>query len=341
MSAGKGSVQMLKKPKILVVGSFMMDLIASAPRVPGMGETVIGTAFRTAPGGKGANQAVQCARLGASASMAGCVGADAFGRELTEAARTSGVDISHVKVSGHSPTGIANIQLEERSGGVQNRILVVPGANGDLRPEDLAWMRDGAGAYDMVMLQLELSMETTEAAAAYARAAGVPVMLNPAPAAPLSAELLRCVTYLSPNEHEAALLSGVPLRADESGADEGDLEKVSAALCARGVKKLIVTLGANGSVICGDDGIRHIACVRMPEVKDPTAAGDSFVAAFCTGVTAGLPEREALAFASYAAAITVSGMGAMPSLPSLDRVQRLMRERSYAGFDPSVLDALR
>lgn len=323
----------MKRPKILVVGSFMMDLIASAPRVPDLGETVIGTSFRTAPGGKGANQALQCARLGAEVTMAGCVGDDAFGREMTSTLAAGGVDISHVKVSGKSPSGVGCIQLEERKDGVQNRILVVPGANYDLREEDIAWMKDGIGAYDLLMLQLEMDIHTTKAAARYAFEAGVPVMLNPAPAAPLDREFLSCVTYLSPNEHEASLLGGTLLTAGEDGIDQGQLLAAAERLRSMGVDKVIVTLGSNGAALCDGEGVRSTPCVRMPEVKDPTAAGDSFVAAFCVGITAGLTEQEALAFASHTAAITVSGMGAMPSLPYLGQVKELMKERQYCGFD--------
>lgn len=319
----------------------MMDLIASAPRVPNMGETVIGSEFRTAPGGKGANQAVQCARLGAQVTMAGCVGGDAFGREMLDTAAASGVDVSHVKISEKSASGVGNIQLEVTEGGVQNRILVVPGANYDLTPADLAWLKEGVKDYDLVMLQLELTMDVTRFVARCAHDAGVPVMLNPAPAAALDEDLLSYVTYLSPNEHEAALLTGLPLRADEGGVNEGDLEQISGALRQSGVEKVMITLGGNGSVVCAADGIHHTACVRMPEVKDPTAAGDSFVAAFCTGVTAGLPQSEALVFASHTAAITVSRMGAMPSLPTVSEVQELLRQRGYAGFDAAVLDALK
>lgn len=333
---------MLKKPKILVVGSFMMDLISSAPRVPNMGETVTGFDFRTAPGGKGSNQAIQCARLGADVTMVGCVGDDAFGKELLASSAAAGVDVSRVKISAERATGVADIQLQVTERGAQNRILIVPGANYDLRPEDLEWLREGVKEYDLMMLQLEIDMETICFAAACAKAAGVPVMLNPAPAAPMPEKLLACATWLSPNEHEAALLAGMPpIHADENGVDQSGLAAVAAALREKGVKKVMITLGGNGSVVCSADGIRATACVRMPEVKDPTAAGDSFVAAFCTGVTAGLPEKEALAFASHAAAITVSRMGATPSLPTLDEVQALLRERNYGGFDPAALDVLK
>lgn len=318
---------MEKKPKIIVVGSFMMDLIASAPRVPNLGETVIGDSFRTAPGGKGVNQAVQCARLGADVTMVGCVGTDAFGDEMLAAAADSGVDVSHVKRSSEHASGVGCIQLQTVNGQTQNRILVVPGANYDLAPADLEWLREGVREYDLMMLQLELSYETTLFAAQCAKAAGVPVMLNPAPAAPLTPELLGCVTYLSPNEHEAALLSGIPIPASEAGVDEFSLRSAMSALINKGAKKVIVTLGSNGSVIFDGKDVVRAACVRMENVCDPTAAGDSFVAAFCTGVTSGLGEREALEFASHVSALTVCGMGAIPSLPTTEQVRELMESR--------------
>lgn len=332
---------MLRKPNILVVGSYVMDLIASAPRVPDMGETVIGTDFRTAPGGKGANQAVQCARLGAKVTMAGCVGGDAFGREMLEIASASGVNISHTRISKNDRTGIGHIQLQTSPAGTQNRILVVPGANHAFCIEDLSWLRDEIAQYDMVMLQLEIPMSVTKYAAMCAHRAGVPVMLNPAPAATLEDELLSYLSYISPNEHEAALLSGLSFHIDCDGVNIEYLERMATALYSRGAAKVIITLGGNGSSIYREDGLHLVPCVRMPKVLDPTAAGDSFIAAFCTGLTAGLPEMDALAFASHTAAITVSRMGAMPSLPDIGEVQTLMRERGYGGFDPAELDVLK
>lgn len=332
---------MLKKPNILVVGSFMMDLIASAPRVPNLGETVIGTSFQTAPGGKGANQAVQCARLGANVTMVGCVGDDTFGEKLLSTAKASSVDISHVRISKGNSSGVGHIQLEVSEHKTQNRILVVPGANHDLTPEHLSWLKDSIKNYDLVMLQLELSMEVTKFVASCACAAGIPVMLNPAPAVPLDDELLSCVTYLSPNEYEAALLSGLPLRVNESGVNKDDLHKVIHKLRSKGVNNIMITLGSNGCVIAGGDEFRYTPCVNMLDVKDPTAAGDSFVAAFCSGVTAGLPVCNALDFASYTAAITVSRIGAMPSLPTLEEVQALMVKGGYTGFNIASLDEMK
>lgn len=331
---------MLKKPNILVVGSFMMDLIASTHRAPNSGETVVGLKFQTAPGGKGANQAVQCARLGANVTMVGRVGADAFGKLMTDTAAAAGVDVSHVSVDENESSGVGHITLEVTERGAQNRITVCPGANFTMTVDDVAWLKDEIGKYDLLMLQFELPMEVIETVAQWAHDAGVTVMINPAPAAPMSDRLLACATYLSPNEHEAAALSGHPIDVSNGVCFE-DIERVTAAFQARGVENLIITLGENGSVVAGRGGIHHTACVKMPHVADPTAAGDSFVAAFCTGLTAGLPQGEALSFASHTAAITVSRMGAMPSLPTVGEVQALLRERGYAGFDPAELDALK
>ena len=140
----------------------MMDLVALAERAPELGETVVGNGFRTAPGGKGANQAVQAARLGVETHMAGCVGNDSFGQEMVKALKESGVDTSRVKVSNEHPSGVGHIEIQSGASGVQNRIIVVPGANYDLAPADLAWLKEGIKAYDIVIMQLELKMETIE-----------------------------------------------------------------------------------------------------------------------------------------------------------------------------------
>ena len=331
---------MFKRPKILIAGSFNMDLTASCTRAPQAGETVIGKKFRTAPGGKGFNQAVQCARLGADVTMVGKVGEDDFGRALLDAAKGEGIDISHVLADPDEATGIAIITLEETEEGTQNRIVVCPGANFTISAQEIGWLREAVGNYDMVIMQFELPMEIVETIAEWAHEAGVPVMVNPAPAAPMSDRLLSAVTFLSPNEHEAAILTGHSISV-ENGIDYDDVRAVADAFRKRGVKNLIITMGGNGSIAVGESGIHHTECVKMPHVADPTAAGDSFVASFCTVLAAGLPADKALDFASHAAAITVTRMGAMPSLPTVTEVQGLLRERGYEDFDLSLLDALR
>ena len=203
---------MSSQPKILVVGSLVMDLIVSTDTFPHSGETVEGRSFQSAPGGKGANQAIQAARLGADVTMVGKVGDDFFGQVLLKSIQAAGIHAEHLKVGSGYASAIGNILLEpDGRGGSQNRIIVVPGANAKISLDDIAFLEQAIGDYDMVMLQLEIPMEVNERVAELAAAAGVPVMLNPAPAMPLSDTLLSHLTYLSPNEHEAALLTHTPL----------------------------------------------------------------------------------------------------------------------------------
>lgn len=330
---------MSKRPKILVVGSLMMDLTASTTRAPKSGETVIGLGFQTAPGGKGANQAVQAARLGADVTMAGRVGDDAFGRALRDAVSAAGVDTAHISTDPAASSGVAQITLEVTERGVENRITVCPGSNFTLTADHLSFLREEIRAYDLVMMQFELPMAVIETVAQWAHDAGVAVMINPAPAAPISDRLLSCAAYIAPNEHEAAALTGRRIDVSE-GVRPEDIAGAVEALRSRGARRVIITLGENGSVLGGAEGIRRIDAVKAPQVVDSTAAGDSYIAAFCTGLTAGLSEEEAMTFAGYAAAVTVSRMGAMPSLPTLEEVQALMAQRG-CGLDASKLEALR
>ena len=250
------------------------------------------------------------------------------------------MDVSRVVVDAENPTGVSAITLEITETGVHNRIVVCPGANGAMTVEEISWIRDEVKNYDLVMLQFELPMFINEAVARWAHEAGVPVMVNPAPAAPVSPELFRCATFFSPNEHEAAAMAGHPIRVDDAGANEDDLRAVADIFREKGVENLIVTLGGNGSVAVNKDGVARVQSVKMPVVADTTAAGDSFVASFSTLWCAGLPARQALAFASHAAAITVSRPGAIPSLPTLAEVTALLRERGYEDMDYDLLAQL-
>ena len=238
-------------------------------------------------------------------------------------------------------SGVGHVTLEVTEHTAQNRIVVIPGANRTLTVDEVAWVKDEIGTYDMVLLQLEVPLEVNLAVARWAKEAGVPVMLNPAPATELDDELLSLVTYLTPNEQEASMETHLPLGLDEQGLKKSDLQKIAAALWSKGVENVIITLGGSGSAVVGADGIRYIPCVQMPHVADPTAAGDSFVGALSVGLSVGLNQEQALAFASHTAAITVSRMGAMPSLPTLEEVLSLMKERSYQGIDLSLLDVLK
>ena len=312
---------MNRKPRILVVGSFVMDLIVSTERFPQSGETVLGCGYQTAPGGKGANQAVQAARLGAQVTMVGKVGDDAFGRELLNSARQAGIDVSHVIVAKDTYSAIGNVQLEVGNNQTANRIIVVPGANMAITPEDVAFLKEGIVTFDLVVLQLEIPMEINLLVASYAHAKGVPVMLNSAPAASLPPDLLQLITYLSPNEHEAALITGLPVETDEQVVD------ALHALRKLGVANVLITLGSRGvAYLDSADSLTISPALKNLPVKDPTAAGDSFVGAFSTAICLGLPMEQVLCFANHTAALTVCRMGAQPSLPTIHEVLDLMTE---------------
>lgn len=331
---------MQKKPRILVVGSLVMDIIATTERIPKSAQTVYGKSFHLAPGGKGANQALQCARLGADVTMVGCVGDDLFKDILLAPLREAHVDISHVVIRPDVNCGVGHVTLEVKEHSAQNRIVVIPGANRTLTVEEVAWLEPVIHTYDMVLLQLEIPVEVNKAVALWAKHAGVPVMLNPAPATELDDELLALVTYLTPNEQEAAMETHLTLNTDENGPVKEDLQKIAAALWAKGVENVIITLGGSGSAVVKADEIQYVPCVRMEHVADPTAAGDSFVGALSVGLCIGMTQDQALTFASHTAAITVSRMGAMPSLPTLSEVKQLLQERNCQAFEVSILDQL-
>lgn len=318
---------MHRKPKILVVGSFVMDLIVSTSRVPNEGETVIaGLSFKTASGGKGANQAVQAAKLGADVTFVGKVGNDSFGREMIAAVSAAGVNTEYVLTDDQVSSGVGNIILECKPGQkARNRIIVVPGANMTITAEEVAFLKDSIKDYDMVMLQLEIPMEINELVTSYAYDAGVPVMLNSAPSAPLSPELLKKLAYISPNEHEAADLTGITIKGKDGALDMAEVDRAASKLLEMGVKNVIITLGSNGVAFKNSETFIYKPCVDIVEVVDPTAAGDSFVGAFCTAVASGKSYNDALDYANYTATLTVSRMGAQPSLPSHEEVEELIQ----------------
>ena len=319
----------MKKPKILVVGSLGMDYTFSTNKFPKEGETIIGKAFKTAPGGKGANQAVQLARLGVDTTMIGKLGKDANGKELLKTIEEAGVKHEQMLFDENVPTQVASIILEEVEGkDTKNRILIIQGSNMTIKPEEIAFLKQDIKNYDMVVLQLEIPMEINEIVAEYAYEANVPVMLNSAPSAPLSDELLSHLTYISPNEHEAKDITGVEITYDEGIINMDSVKKACAALREKGVKNALITLGGSGAAVLNDEGFYCHPCIKGLNVLDPTAAGDSFVGAFCSGVCAGLNMNEVLKFANYVAALTVCKFGAMPSLPTLDEVIEFMTSRN-------------
>lgn len=298
---------------VVVVGSLNMDLVARAERLPRPGETLAGESFATVGGGKGANQAVAAARLGARVSMIGCVGADAYGEQLREALLREGIDCQAVaRIEGVS-TGVALIVVDA---GSQNAIVIVAGGNGRLTPEAVVQFDDLLLAADVVICQLEVPQATVGHTLRRARALGKTVILNPAPATgPLPVDWYASIDYLIPNESEAAALSGVPVSSLETA------RAAAQRLLELGVSKVIITLGAQGSLLADAQGFEHFPtpCVQA---LDTTAAGDTFVGGFAAALVQGKSEREAIAFGQAAAALSVTRAGAQPSIPFLGEVQQ-------------------
>lgn len=293
---------MRERPRIVVVGSTMVDLVAFAERLPDPGETVVGTRFHQGFGGKGANQAVMAARLGGRVSMVGALGDDVYADMTFENLAAQGVDAANVaRVDGSS--GVAPIWVEPDG---TNRIIVVGGANDRVDPEAAAAAiasMDGLGA---VVGQLEIPQHVTAAAFRAARARGVPTILNPAPAATLSADLLGAADWLIPNEHELGQVATVT---DPHLDDDTTLAGIARSLGSR----LVVTLGARGAAVVGEDGtVARIPAVPVTAV-DTTGAGDAFVGAFAYGLAGGLDELAAARLGIACASDSVTRHGTQSS----------------------------
>ena len=327
---------MKKQVKILVVGSFVMDTISSTEVFPESGQTVLGYSYMTAPGGKGANQAMEASLLGADVTMVGRVGADAFGDRLIETLKGAGVHTEHVMRDPEVSSGIGNVIVTTENGVLKNnRIIVIPGANMRITAEDVAFLKDSIQEYDMVMLQLEIPMEINQLVAQYAYEKGVPVMLNPAPIAPIPDDLMKHITYLSPNETEASVLLECFIREEGKAATKEAIAGIKAAMKEKGLKRLLLTLGDAGAMSIDEEADTFKPAVPDVKAVDPTAAGDSFVGAFCVAKGLGLGDGEAMEFANMIAAVTVSRMGAMPSLSTLESAKKFHLE---AGRDVSVIE---
>ncbi|WP_122838301.1 ribokinase [Pseudomonas viridiflava] len=297
--------------KVAVIGSLNMDLVTRAPRLPRGGETLIGQSFATVSGGKGANQAVAAARLGAQVSMVGCVGNDAYGTALRDALVAEQIDCQAVStVEGSS--GVALIVVDDNS---QNAIVIVAGANGALTPAVIGCFDAVLQAADVIICQLEIPDASVGHALKRARELGKTVILNPAPASrPLPADWYANIDYLIPNESEATALSGVPV-------DSLDSAKVAAArLIALGAGKVIITLGAQGSLFASGSRLEHFPAPAVKAI-DTTAAGDTFVGGFAAALANGQDEAAAIRFGQVAAALSVTRAGAQPSIPTLSDVQ--------------------
>ncbi|PJY96565.1 ribokinase [Pseudomonas donghuensis] len=297
---------------VVVVGSLNMDLVTRAQRLPRGGETLVGETFVTVPGGKGANQAVAAARLGAQVAMVGCVGDDAYGQQLRQALADEQIDCQAVGVAAGVSSGVALIVVDAAS---QNAIVIIAGGNGQLLPESVQRFDALLQHADVIICQLEVPMATVAYTLERGRALGKTVILNPAPASgPLPVEWFASIDYLIPNESEAEALSGVPVTDLESA-------KVAATrLLALGVGKVIVTLGAQGALFADGQAFRHFPAPVVQPV-DTTAAGDTFVGGFAAALARGEEQGAAIAFGQRAAALSVTRAGAQPSIPHFAELQ--------------------
>ncbi|KFA67749.1 hypothetical protein S40285_00994 [Stachybotrys chlorohalonatus IBT 40285] len=322
-------------PRITILGSLNIDLVSYVPHHPLPGETLTSSSFSTSPGGKGANQAVACAKLSRSSpasssapapaptavvSMVGAVGRDSYGDTLVSSLSSYGADTSGVARRADVPTGMAIIVVDEADG--QNRIILSPGANHSLRPEHLPVLPTPLP--DLLIMQLEVPLDTVLQALAAARTARVPVLLNPAPAVPLPADAYDGLAHLVVNETEAALLSGC---AESDLDDLVGLQRVGAQFLERGVANVIITLGGRGVFYANKAGASALVPPVKTTVVDTTAAGDTFVGSYALAVVqaaasgAAFDIDGAVKVANRAAAITVARKGAQVSIPWRDELE--------------------
>ncbi|HEX7155781.1 MAG TPA: ribokinase [Burkholderiaceae bacterium] len=293
--------------RVTVVGSLNMDLVVRAPRLPHPGETLAGRTFAQVAGGKGGNQAVAAARLGAQVAMLGCVGADANGTQLRDGLTAEGIDCAALE-TGTQASGVALIVVDDAS---QNTIVIVAGSNGEVTPATIARHEAVLDAADVVICQLETPPDAVRAALAAARRLGKTVILNPAPATgPLPADWLPLIDYLIPNELEAAALTGLPVESPEDAA------KAAAALRAAGARNVLVTLGPRGVHATLDGADAALYDAPRVEAVDTTAAGDTFIGGFAAQLARGASVDAAIRFAQRAAALSVTRAGAQPSIPT-------------------------
>lgn len=305
----------MKKPAILVIGSSNTDMIIRAERIPEPGETILGGRFLTAHGGKGANQAVAAARAGGQVTFVARVGSDVFGDQAIDAWRSDGISVEHVSRDATAPSGVALIFVSKNG---ENSIAVAPGANGKLTVSDVMAARDVMASASVCVMQLETPLATVGAAAKMAVELGLLVILNPAPARVLPGRLLKRVSVLTPNESEAEMLTGV------SVSDVASAKKAAAVLLGKGVRTVVLTLGPRGALIADKDGARMVPGFKV-KALDTTAAGDVFNGALAVALAENKSLDDAVRFATAAAALSVTKVGAQPSAPKRSAIEKMAR----------------
>jgi len=301
---------------IVVIGSSNTDMIVRTPTLPRPGETLLGGEFLTAAGGKGANQAVAAARAGGSVAYVARIGSDMFGDQALAGWQKEGIDCAHVTHDPKAPSGVALIFVSKNG---ENSIAVAGGANNKLSPALVKKAAPLIRSAATVLMQLETPLESIEAAAKIAAKAGVRVILNPAPAQKLPADLLRLIDVLTPNETEAELLTGIRIRSEK------DAIKAAAALQKAGAKNVIITLGSKGALVAAAGATPQLVPAFQVTPVDTTAAGDTFNGALAVALGEGRDLSGAARFASAAAAISITRLGAQPSAPKRREIEKLLR----------------
>jgi ribokinase len=305
----------LAPKKIVVLGSSNTDMIVAVDRLPRPGETLLGGTFQTGAGGKGANQAVSVARAGGDVAFVARIGQDAFGQEARAGFVRERIDVRHIIIDKKSPSGVALVFVAKNG---ENSIAVASGANANLTPADVARARRTIQTASVLLMQLETPLAAIRCAAEIAFAKGIPVILNPAPARALPDALLKKIAILTPNETEAEFLTGIKI------TDEKKAQKAAEQLLRRGVKTVILTLGAKGVWVATRDFAQHVPGFKVRTV-DTTAAGDTFNGALAVACAEGRPILDAIRFANAAAALSTTKAGAQPSAPRRKKIDALAR----------------
>lgn len=301
---------------VVVLGSFVADLAFRTRRLPRWGETFMGESFVLGPGGKGSNQAVAAARAGAKTCFISKVAEDAFGRMALEMYATEGIDASYV-FKADTATGAAAIIVDEELG--QNAIIVVPGACFTLTPDEVDHAEKAIAAAKVFVAQLELHLETVTHGLRLAREHGAITVLNPAPAMALPESIYPLVDYLIPNETECAEMTGISVSSD------ADAERAADALLARGVKNVVLTLGARGALLRNASGSWFTPAISAGPVVETTGAGDAFCGGFAAALAEGQSPVDALRFGCAVAGISVTRAGTAPSMPRLNEIERVLK----------------
>lgn len=298
--------------KIIVIGSSNTDMVVTSSKMPLPGETVLGSEFDIIQGGKGANQAVAVARAGGNVTFIAKVGNDSFGTNAINGYKADNIDTNYVLIDDNKPTGVAVIIVDENSG--QNSIVVAPGANGNLSVEDIEKVESEIKSADILLIQLEIPLKTVMFALKLAKENGIKTILNPAPAKLLSDDILKKIDIITPNETETEILTGIEI------TDDASMKKAAAILLESINDTVIITLGSKGAYYLNKTGEEGIVPAQKVNAVDTTAAGDVFNGYLAASLATKKPLHDSILLANKAAAISVLGKGAQPSIPSLQQV---------------------